>query len=100
MFYTIQIRHENLNQSFSFFLLDKTACDDTERSLGALKKLASNPECLSALLDGLGSYMRTVMGITDQSECPGVEKAINELFNQIIRVSKGFSSIHISIHTG
>lgn len=66
---------------------EKTSVEDAERSLTTLVKLASNWECVPAMLDGLAVYMRNILVIIDQAECPGVEKVINELFNQIVQVS-------------
>jgi hypothetical protein len=68
------------------FASDKTTLEDTERSLNRLIRLAANAECVSSLIDGLSYYIRIVLTLTDNTECPGVEKCITELFNQIIQV--------------
>jgi hypothetical protein len=65
---------------------DKSNLEEAERSLYALKKAAANKECVISLLDGLTNYIRIVLTLTDNSECPAVEKAINELLNQILQV--------------
>ncbi|XP_071091113.1 1-phosphatidylinositol 4,5-bisphosphate phosphodiesterase epsilon-1-like [Haliotis cracherodii] len=71
--------------SYSLEPGEKTSVEDAERSLTTLVKLASNWECVPAMLDGLAVYMRNILVIIDQAECPGVEKVINELFNQIVQ---------------
>ncbi|XP_041371114.1 uncharacterized protein LOC121384690 [Gigantopelta aegis] len=64
---------------------DKSSTDDAERSLCTLVKLASNWECIPTMLDGLAVYMRNVLTVIDGLDCPGIEKAVNELFNQIVQ---------------
>ncbi|KAK3593089.1 hypothetical protein CHS0354_038127 [Potamilus streckersoni] len=64
---------------------DKSSFEETERSLRALIQLAGNTECISSLVDGLGNYIRLVLALTEQADCPNVERAINELFNTIIQ---------------
>lgn len=72
----------------SFFPSDKSNLEEAERTLYALKKLGANKECITSLLDGLTNYIRIVLTLTDNSECPSVEKAINELLNQILQVMR------------
>ncbi|XP_062591377.1 uncharacterized protein LOC134252848 isoform X1 [Saccostrea cucullata] len=64
---------------------DKSNLEEAERTLYALKKLAANKECITSLLDGLTNYIRIVLTLADNSEYPSVEKAINELLNQILQ---------------
>ena len=65
---------------------DKSAFDETEKSLRALIKMAANPECVSSLVEGLGSYMKLVLTLTDQADTPVIEAAITQLFSQVIQV--------------
>lgn len=67
---------------------DKSNLEEAERTLYALKKLAANKECVTSLLDGLTNYIRLKLPLSDNSECPSVEKAINELLNQILQVMR------------
>lgn len=82
------IFYQYLLISFNFFPSDKSNLEEAERTLYALKKLGANKECITSLLDGLTNYIRIVLTLTDNSECPSVEKAINELLNQILQVMR------------
>ena len=69
------------------FLADKSSLEDAAHSLYGLKKIASNYECIPSLLDGLATYIRTqVLTLTDNVDCPAIDKAINELMNQVLQV--------------
>ena len=71
---------------FVFFSSDKSAFDETEKSLKALIKMAANPECIPSLIEGLGNYMKLVLTLTDQADTPTIEAAITQLFSQCIQV--------------
>lgn len=49
--------------------------------------MAANPECIPSLVEGLGSYMKLVLALTDQADTPVIEAAITQLFSQIIQVN-------------
>lgn len=74
------------NQFIYFFITDKSTLDDTAHSLYGLKKIASNYECIPSLLDGLADYIRIILTLTDNVDCPAIDKAINELMNQVLQV--------------
>lgn len=48
--------------------------------------LAANPECVSDLVEGLGTYMKLVLALTEQSDSPTVESAISLLFSTLLQV--------------
>ena len=52
--------------------------------------MAANPECISSLVEGLGSYMKLVLTLTDQADTPVIEAAITQLFSQVIQVCVWF----------
>ncbi|KAH9518384.1 hypothetical protein Btru_016606 [Bulinus truncatus] len=66
---------------------ERSASDETERSLHILVKLAANWECVPTMLDSLLPYMRNLLPVIEQLEVPVVEKSINELFNQLVQTS-------------
>ncbi|XP_052101648.1 1-phosphatidylinositol 4,5-bisphosphate phosphodiesterase epsilon-1-like isoform X3 [Mytilus californianus] len=75
-------KHRNSNVSEH---TDKSTLDDTAHSLYGLKKIASNYECIPSLLDGLADYIRIILTLTDNVDCPAIDKAINELMNQVLQ---------------
>ena len=67
---------------------ERNPVEETERSIQTLVKLASNPECVPALIDGLGPYLSTIMAITEQHEnCVILDKHLMTLLNTLIQVS-------------
>ena len=73
-------------QNLIILFSDKATLEETERTLYALKKLASNPECVTSLVERLANYIRIILTATNNTECRSVEKAISELLSQILQV--------------
>lgn len=65
---------------------DKSTLDEAAQSLYGLKKIAANYDCIPSILDGLANYIRIVLTLTDNVDCPAIDKAINELMNQVLQV--------------
>ena len=65
---------------------DRNKLDEEAQTLYGCKRLAANYECIPTLIDGLANYIRNVLALTDNVDCPGIDKAINELMNQVLQV--------------
>ena len=63
--------------------------DQAEASLHSLIMLATNAECVSNLVEGLGSCMKAMVTLVARSGAMPLEKKISELFRQIIRTCQG-----------
>lgn len=70
----------------SVTISDKSTLDEAAQSLYGLKKIAANYDCIPSILDGLANYIRIVLTLTDNVDSPAIDKAINELMNQVLQV--------------
>ena len=66
---------------------ERNPLEETEKSFQTLIKLASNPECIPSLLDGLANCIQAIVVVSEQTENLVLEKLVNTLLNQIIQVS-------------
>lgn len=73
--------------SFCRTLTERSSIEETEKSLKSLITLAANPECVSSLVEGLGTYMKLVQALTEHCDSPAIEHAISLLFSTILHVS-------------
>ncbi|GFR82894.1 1-phosphatidylinositol-4,5-bisphosphate phosphodiesterase epsilon-1 [Elysia marginata] len=68
-------------------IIKRSWSEEAEKSLHILVKLATNWECVPAMLDSLLPYLRGILPCLELAEAPGVEKYINELFNTLLQDS-------------
>lgn len=68
--------------------------EDAERSLAILTRLATNAECINPIMEGITSFILGLLSLADPNHDAFLDKAITELFNQIIKVrlDRGFRS--------
>ena len=68
---------------------ERNPVEETERSLQTLIKLASNPECVPALIDGLTPYLSTIMVVGPEHVENNIlfDKHLMVLLNTLIQVS-------------
>ena len=60
---------------------------ETQKSLETLIKLASNPECLPSLLDGLSGCIQAIITVTEQVDVDSLDQLLMTLMIQIVQVS-------------
>ena len=74
-----------------WFPTDKAALDETLKSMETLMRLASNPECVPFLVDGLSSgCLTSVFTACEHSENSCLERSLSQLLNQIVKVGTEF----------
>ena len=77
-----------INQSsvLTFFSPERSPLVETQKSLETLIKLATNPECLSSLLDGLTGCIQAIVTVIEQVENERLDRLLANLLNQIVQV--------------
>jgi len=70
-------------------LLDKLAVDECCKSLETLTRLACNPECISSLVDGLGTSLTAILDVAEHQDgtASGFDRLVRCLLSQIVKVS-------------
>lgn len=70
-------------------LAEKMKLEDAERSLAILTRLATNAECINPIMEGITSFILGLLSLADPNHDAFLDKAITDLFNQIIKVGGG-----------
>ena len=69
--------------------LSERPLEETEKSLQTLIKLASNPECIPSLLDGLAGCLDAIMLVSERCESTTLPTLVSNLLSGIIQVRGG-----------